>query len=363
MRRSACWLTLLLALPASAPAVQAHPVRNTINYWRVSGQLHGELVNYTRTGLGDRRIWSPALQARRDLFVYLPPCYDPRQQYPLMLWLHGFAEDEGVFLRSVISRLDEAIWTGRLPPVVIAAPDGSLRGFDCYLAPGSFFLNTRAGPFEDYLINDIYGFVMSHYSIRPEPEAHVVLGVSAGGGAAFNKVFKYPHLFRTAVGVFPPLNTRWQDCHGDHRANFDPCCWGWRTDFERRRAVEGIFFGVVPIRLGRIINRVYPRGEPQNTLEAISRENPIEMLSTYDVQPGQLNLYAAYGGRDEFNIDAQVESFLWVARQRGIEVGVGYLPDGRHNMATAVKLLPGILDFLAPVLLPYSPPLHRGCNP
>jgi hypothetical protein len=65
-------------------------------------------------------------------------------------------------------------------------------------------------------------------------------------------------------------------------------------------------------------------------------------------------MYIAYGGRDQFNIDAQVESFLYCAHAKGLTVEVGYEPRGRHDRRTAVKLLPGVLDWLNRVLAPYA---------
>ena len=44
----------------------------------------------------------------------------------------------------------------------------------------------------------------------------------------------------------------------------------------------------------------------------MSRDNPIEMLDTHDLKEGELDMLVAYGRKDEFNIDAQVESFLAV---------------------------------------------------
>ena len=79
------------------------------------------------------------------------------------------------------------------------------------------------------------------------------------------------------------------------------------------------------------------------------------MMDLYGLKPGEVHLYVGYGGKDEFNLDAQVESFLYVARQRGIEVGVGYLPKGRHNAATALTLLPAMIDWLRVRLEPYAP--------
>lgn len=350
--RWCCGLALCLLLWLAAPAA-AHPVRRFFELDRVNAQLHGHVLDFTRNHGRDNRIWSPALQQKRDVYVYVPPGYDPCKQYPLMLALHGAAQDEFIFVHDIIRPLDQAIASGRLPPVVIVAPDGSVRGRDCFFAAGSFFLNSEAGRFEDYLMVDVWNFVMSQFSIRPERDAHAILGVSLGGGAAFNKAIKYPDFFRHVVGVFPPLNLRWQDCYGRYRADFDPNCWGWRTNYVYRHTVVARFYGI-PIRLRKILNPLYSRRNPE-TLPVIIRNNPIEMLDLYDVQPGQFEMFVGYGGKDQFNVDAQVESFLFVARQRGLEVAVEYDPNGKHNRSTAAKMVPAIVDWLAPRLAPFAP--------
>ena len=337
-----------VALPASA-----HPIRRYFQLDRLNARLHGHIVDFSRNHGRDNRIWSPALQQKRDLYVYLPPGFDPCKQYPLALWLHGASQDEYAFLKDVIGPLDQAIAAGQMPPFILAAPDGSIPGIDCLLSPSSFFLNSEAGPFEDYLMVDVWNFVLSHFPIRPERDAHAILGVSLGGAAAFNKAIKYPSCFRHVVALFPPLNLRWQDCCGQYRAPFDPNCWGWRTDFVHRRTVIARFYGI-PFRLGKILNPLYSRRNPE-TLPAIIRNNPIEMLDLYDVQPGQFEMYVAYAGKDQFNIAAQVESFLFVARQRGLQVGVGYDPNGKHNRATATSMVPSIIDWLGPRLAPFGP--------
>ena len=122
---------------------------------------------------------------------------------PIMLWLHGVAQDETSFLHEVVRPLDQAIANGLLPPLIIAAPDGSLRGISGLFSAGSFYLNTPAGRFEDYLMVDVWNFLVENFPIRPEREAHVIAGASMGGGAAFNKGFKYPERFGIAVGFFP----------------------------------------------------------------------------------------------------------------------------------------------------------------
>ena len=53
---------------------------------------------------------------------------------------------------------------------------------------------------------------------------------------------------------------RWLDCHGRYMRDFDPDCWGWRTDFSRGHEVVGRFYGVVTIRLRQVIE---PAVRPQ----------------------------------------------------------------------------------------------------
>ncbi len=99
-----------------------------ISNWIASiARLQGRVLDFTHNHGADNRIWSPALQQKRDMYVYVPPGFDPCKQYPFVLWLHGHSQDEFVFLRDVIVPLDRAIAAGQLPPVLIAAPDGSVE--------------------------------------------------------------------------------------------------------------------------------------------------------------------------------------------------------------------------------------------
>jgi S-formylglutathione hydrolase FrmB len=347
-------LAVVLLLAAAPTRAQAHLLPRPFRLDRVNRKLAGKVLDHTRNTGKDNRIWSAALGEKRDLYVYVPPGYDPCKRYPLAIYLHGFRQDETGFLDDVVVPIDQAIASGRLPPLIIAVPDGSIHGVDCLVVAGTFYLNSKLGAFEDYLMKDVYPFVLNHYPVRPEPEAHVLLGASMGGGAAFTKVLKYPHCFRIAAGIFPPLNLRWVSCRGRYMDNFDPCCWGWREDFSHGREVVARFYGVVTVHLSTVINPLYGRNNP-DIVAIVSDNNPIELLDSRAIQPGDVELYVAYGGKDEFNLDAQVESFLYRAKQRGIPVGVGYDPKGTHSVKTALKLLPGLVDWLRPRLEPYSP--------
>jgi enterochelin esterase-like enzyme len=181
----ASWIGVVFLLPvlASSASALGHPG----SLERINRRLAGRIDDHTHNHGADRRIWSSALGEWRDLYVYLPPGFDPAQSYPVMLWLHGVDEDERSFLNERgVDTFDAAIASGKLPPLIIAIPDGTLSGRRPTLfGTNPLWLNSAAGNFRDYLMEDVWTFVLANYPVRPEREAHVLAGFSGGGGAAF----------------------------------------------------------------------------------------------------------------------------------------------------------------------------------
>jgi pimeloyl-ACP methyl ester carboxylesterase len=310
---------------------------------RVNRQLHGQVIGFTRQGIHDRRIWSPAMHERRALFVYLPPGYDPSRQYPLAIFLHGAGQDERFFLQALVGPFDRAIACGELPPVIIAAPDGSIHGRATLRQPASFWADSRAGNLEQYLMVDVWNFLFEHFSIRPQRESHALMGVSMGGSSAFALAIKHKDRVKVAIGMLPLLNLRYVDCRGKYRAPFDPECVALR---ERFKGFEGLGRRrLFVLRFRDLFVPLYGRGT--KAVAGMSSINPLELMERCNLQPGELELYAGYGDKDEFNVGAQVESFLFCARQRGIEMTVDRDPTGGHDLATGLRLLQRVLPWAA----------------
>lgn len=348
LRCSAC--CLFMAFVASF--VSARPLsffkKNELQV--VNSKLQGRILDFTQNHGCDRRIWSNALCSKRDVYVYLPPGYDGVKQFPLLIWLHGFSQDEESFL-GFATIFDQAIVSGKFPPVVLVIPDGSIRGQPTPLNAGSFFLNSRAGNFEDYLMMDLWHFLCENFAIRPEKEAHALAGASMGGFSAFNLGIKYRDRFGVIAGILPLVNLRYSDCRGRRFADFDPNCQGWVERY-RPMAYSGRIMHVIPVFQGRAMRPLAPRKEMR---DFISAENPVEMLLCYDVQPGELAMWVGYGTRDSFNVDAQSESFIWHAQERGISVKASIIPGGAHDRITAKKLFPPLAQWLGQQLGPYAP--------
>src|SRR5262249_10605844 len=148
------------------------------------------------------------------------------------------------------------------------------------------------------------------------------------------------------AAFFPPLNTRYVDCHGRYLTKFDPDCQGLRTDVSHGHEVIGRFYVVIPITLKRLLDPIYDRKDP-NAIYQLSQENPFEMLDTAGLRDGELPMFVGFGGRDEFNIDAQVESFLYKTKHMGLTIQFAYDPNGHHNYRTYAKLLPYLFDWLS----------------
>ncbi len=320
---------------------------------RVNRGLAGQILDFTHNHGKDRRIWSPALCQKRDMYVYLPPCYDPAKKYPFAIFLHGAGQDEQFFLNSLAKQFDQAIIDGKIVPFIVAAPDGSHNGHPSFFRIATFFANSDAGRYEDYLMDDVWNFMMKNFSIRPEREAHALIGASMGGAAAFTCAIKHKDRVKIAMGFMPALNLRWVDCYDRYDGPFDPECWGWR---EKVRPLEviGRPKGILKIRFHNLFGSLIGHGP--DAMTKLSQFNPIEVMVHQNLKPGELDLYVAYGGKDEFNIKAQVESFLFMAKERGIEVGVDYDPNGRHDEASARRLFPAALRWVAPLIEPYRQP-------
>ena len=71
-------LVVVLALLALAPPAHAQ-VGNCRTLESLNCRLGGQVLDYTHNHGADRRIFSPILGRPRDLYVYLPPGYNPRR--------------------------------------------------------------------------------------------------------------------------------------------------------------------------------------------------------------------------------------------------------------------------------------------
>ena len=326
-----------------------------VNLDHLNGKLAGRVVDHTHNHGCDRRIPSAILGRPRDLYVYLPPGYTPTRAYPVLLYLHTASVDEHYFLGAEqVVELDGMIRSGLFPPTIVAAPDGLADGRNRVNDPHSFFLNGRLGRFEDHLLDEVMPFLASHYAVRPEAGAHGLLGLSGGGLGAASIAMRHPDVFGPVAVLSAPLNLRYTTCTGDNREDFDPSTFRWKTDYDPDEVVGVFNFGLQRVPARKHIAPVFG-DDPREVFTLVVAINPADLLSTADIGPGRPSMFVSYGGRDNWNFDAQSESFLWLAKQRGFPVDSSRDDRGRHALPYFRRGEDAALRWLAGHLAPPVP--------
>lgn len=310
----------------------------------INAELRGTLLDFTHNSACDRRIYSAALCERRDVYVYLPPGYDPKGSYPLVIWLHSYTDDECEFAKYVVPVLDREIARGTLRPLVAVGPDGSLGGSHHYMSRGSWFVNSGRGRFADYVVEDVVGFMEQNFAVTKDRAGRALIGFSMGGFGAYSLGLKNRDKFNLVGGISPALNLRYVGARGNYRTDFDPERWSLREDFGTLEVIGSFYGGLLKVRPLFLIRPVWGRGPA--AARDVSVDNPIELLERLDVQSGEQEYYVGYGKADELNLDAQIESFLHVASQRGISVQTRVYPCGHHTRPFMVSALPDLLKWL-----------------
>ncbi len=339
-RTTAAFTLLASLVPGVAPAsAQLHQSTDCIN-----ARLNGTLVDFTQNSGCDRRFYSAALCECRDLYVYLPPGYDSKGRYPLLIWLHSYTDDECEFANYVLPVLDRAVSSGELPPLVVAAPDGSLKGSYHWFAVGSWYVNSPRGQFADYIAEDLLNFMEHNFAVCRDRSGHAIAGFSMGGFGAYSLGLKNPEKFKIVGGISPALNLRHAGSGDNYMTDFVPGVSYLRDSFRSNEIVGEYYDGLLKIRAWMIARPVFGRG--REAVERVSPDNPIELLERMNVQPGQQDYYVAYGKADEMNIDAQVESFLYAAGQRGIHVESNSYACGDHSIPFMLSALPEFFAWL-----------------
>ena len=330
MRRLVVALALLASMSTWTSTAHAQ-IGNWASVDRLNRRLQGRVVDYTQNHGADRRISSPILGMPRDLYVYLPPGYNPCKAYPVILYLHMAYLDEHWFVASNwITELDGMIARGEFPPAIVACPDGLISGENRVRGPHSMFVNGVMGRFEDHILYEVMPFLSGNFSVRPEREAHALIGVSGGGYGAMSIALRHRELFASVATLAAPLNMRYGNCQDDNRADFDPSTYRWRTTYDPDEIIARFYLGLQRTRARKYIEPVF--GSGPDVIDRIIATNPADQIFRTGLRPSELAIYINYPGRDNYNFDAQNESFAWLASQQGVSLTVENVPCGTHSL-------------------------------
>jgi len=124
--------------------------------------------------------------------VQLPPSYAAGdRRYPVLYVLHGLFENHSFWERRGLAAILDGLWASKdVPELVVVAIDGG----------NSFFVNGKAGRYEDLVTRDLISYTEATYRTLPGRDGRALLGVSMGGYAALRIALSHPPLFR-AVGA------------------------------------------------------------------------------------------------------------------------------------------------------------------
>ncbi len=159
------------------------------------GSMNGRLL--------ELELDSPALAGnplgdpiRRPLLVYLPPGHTDGAGLPAVYFLHGFTGSGRSWLNvspwspTVPERLDALVSAGEVPPLVGVFVDGWTA------LGGSQWINSPAiGRYQDYVADDVVGFVERTLSTLARREARAIVGKSSGGYGALRMGRDRPEVF------------------------------------------------------------------------------------------------------------------------------------------------------------------------
>ena len=123
---------------------------------------------------------------------------------------------------------------------------------------------------------------------------------------------------------------RYDNCQGRYDDDFDPATYRERTEYDPELIIARYYLRLVRRRAKAFFEPVYGTGPAVGG--KVARDNPYDVLSTTDLRPGELAIYINYPSRDNYNFDAQDQSFAWLAARRGVAIDVAEFPGAEHNL-------------------------------
>jgi len=149
-------------------------------------------------------IPSAALGEDRQIDVYTPTEYDvTTRAYPVVYVLHGCVCDlapgttyDWIYWTyfGLKTYLDDAIATGAIQPTIVVTMDACAGDF-C----GSYYTNSELyGNFENYVVEDVVGYVDDHFRTIADRPFRLLLGHSMGGYGAMRLALRHPDRFGAA---------------------------------------------------------------------------------------------------------------------------------------------------------------------
>lgn len=136
----------------------------------------------------------------RTVYVILPPSYDKakKRHYPVLYFLHGFSATADKYMGYI--PFDEALRAAGAgsQEMIVVVPDSYTR------FGGSMYSNSpTVGNFEDFIANDLVGWVDRTFRTIARREARGIAGHSMGGYGTLKLGMKRPEVFGALYAMNP----------------------------------------------------------------------------------------------------------------------------------------------------------------
>jgi S-formylglutathione hydrolase len=137
-------------------------------------------------------------KTERTILVYLPPDYETStKRYPVVYFLPGFGDRS---MDTPAEAINQLILAGTIQDMIIVVAPGDNR------LGGSFYVNSPVtGNWEDFVVQEVVGYVDSHYRTIPRVESRGLGGHSMGGYGALNIAMLHPDVFGAVYILSPGL--------------------------------------------------------------------------------------------------------------------------------------------------------------
>ena len=182
----------------------------------LTGLYDGKVLHRKYAGqLRKTRFSCPAMGGMRTVYLYTPPGFaqNPTKRYPVLVLLHGTPGQpvDWIYKGKAVASVEESILAGKLPPCLVAVPDGK----GPFQHGGSEWADSFDGrcKMETAIVRDLADFLESRYRASADPALWTVGGLSEGGFGAANIALHHPDRFRTVLAFSTELhlNGRWKD--------------------------------------------------------------------------------------------------------------------------------------------------------
>jgi S-formylglutathione hydrolase len=169
-------------------------------------------VGAAESRIVDLEMTSALVPSPVKFSVLLPPDYEKATTpLPLLINLHGGGGSREN-LKPQRAIFDDVWKDGSVPPMVVAMPSATERGF---------YMDFRDGAekWETFLTTEFLTQLRKDYKVRTDAKGTLITGISMGGMGSLRTAFKHPTLFGAVASMEPGIEPilRWSDIRTKHR--------------------------------------------------------------------------------------------------------------------------------------------------